>query len=96
MSMMLRLSLKPIQIDLRMERIDLYLKLREAFDWLSSVANDENIDIKTRLKAIQLLGYVAQTAIGMLSDEKMDELEELIEEVKRRREEIERRMAGGS
>jgi hypothetical protein len=96
MSMMLRLSLKPIQIDLRMERIDLYLKLREAFDWLSSVANDENIDIKTRLKAIQLLGYVAQTAIGMLSDEKMNELEEMIEEVKRRREEIERRMAEGS
>jgi hypothetical protein len=84
------IQLKAIRIDLHVERIELYLRLREAFDFLSSLINDEAVDLKIRLKAIQLLGYIAQTAMGILSDETVDEIERLVEEVKKRKEELDR------
>jgi hypothetical protein len=61
--------------------------LKDIFERVKQIANDETVELKFRLEAIRLVGYLGQVIGGILKDVRMDEIQkqllELEEEVKR-------------
>jgi hypothetical protein len=65
------------------ERRELYLILKEARDYLASVVHNPNHHVSHRLRAVHALAAMAKTLrLFIMDEEKMQELEEEVEDFK--------------
>jgi hypothetical protein len=82
----------PLTIPITEEQEKLYGDLREMFERAKQIANDETVELKFRLEAIRLVGYIGQVIGGILKDVRMDEIQKQLLEIE---EEIKKSRAGG-
>jgi hypothetical protein len=65
------------------ERLDLYLKLKDAVDYQASVIHNHELHVKHRLRATLALNAMAKTLrLFIMDEEKMQELEEEVDNLK--------------
>lgn len=70
-------------INLAEERMDIYRKLKDVFDYLASIVFDEDENIIYRLRAIQNLSNIAKVLrLFILDVEKIGELGKEVEELR--------------
>lgn len=70
------------QLDTAEEYLDIYLKLKDGFDYLASVIHNQEIPVVHQLRAAHALPEMAKTLRMYLLDEaKMQELEKAVKEL---------------
>jgi hypothetical protein len=79
----IKIKLKPFWIDLPRERENTFYTLKRALKKVEAIANQENLDMKLRLEAFRLVGYIAQCMSGMIKDFQIEEITKEVEMLER-------------
>ncbi len=79
-------------IDTEAERVDIYGKLKDCFDFLASIVFEGRTSVDFRIRAVRVLAETAKILRLFLRDEeKFDELEKEVRELEKRMQKKEER-----
>lgn len=71
------------RLDFKVEREDLYHRLKRCIELLEKIIDDPGVDLGLRIKAFNALSSLVARAEKVLTDTEIDELDERVSELER-------------